>query len=52
MRKSYQAPEAEYVRLSPLENITIELGEISNPFDLAVAEDEAAEEAARSKTSQ
>ena len=42
--KKYHAPEAEYVSLFPAENITIELEDISNPFDLAVAEDEAAEE--------
>ena len=47
MKKNYLTPEVEYVSLLPMENITIELGEISNPFDLAVAEDEAAEEAAK-----
>jgi len=44
--KKYHAPEAEYVSLFPAENITIELEDISNPFDLAVALDEQKEEEA------
>jgi len=47
MRKIYRTPEVEYVDLLPLENISLETGEISNPFAAAVAEDEAAESAAR-----
>ena len=43
MRK-YVRPEAEFISLTPAENITIELEDISNPFDLAVALDEAKEE--------
>ena len=42
MRK-YVRPEAEFISLTPAENITIELEDISNPFDLAVALDEAKE---------
>ena len=44
--KKYIRPEAEYVSLFPAENITIELEDISNPFDLAVALDEQKEEEA------
>ena len=43
--KKYLTPEAEFISLNPAEETTIELGEISNPFDLAVAEDEAIEQA-------
>ena len=43
MRK-YVRPEAEFISLTPAENITIELEDISNPFDLAVALDEQKEE--------
>ena len=45
--KKYHAPEVELISLTPAENITIELGIFSNPFDLAVAEDEAIEQAER-----
>ena len=45
--KRYQSPAAELVSLSPSEAVAIELGDISNPFDLAVAEDEAIEEQER-----
>ena len=49
--KAYQTPAAELISLSPSEDIAIELGEISNPFDLAVAEDEAIEEQERQAAS-
>lgn len=42
--KKYLTPEAQYISLTPAENITIELEDISNPFDLAVALDEQKEE--------
>jgi len=42
--KKYFTPEANLISLSPAENITIELEDISNPFDLAVALDEQKEE--------
>ena len=42
--KKYYAPDAHFVSLAPAENITIELEDISNPFDLAVALDEQKEE--------
>ena len=45
--KIYQKPEAEFISLVSCENITIDLGDISNPFDRAVAEDEAIEQAER-----
>ena len=44
--KKYYAPDALFVSLAPSENITIELEDISNPFDLAVALDEQKEEEA------
>ena len=45
--KKYQKPGAEHVLLCLSEDIAIELGQISNPFDLAAAEDEAIEEQER-----
>ena len=45
--KRYQSPAAELVSLSPSDAVAIELGDISNPFDRAVAEDEAIEQAER-----
>ena len=47
MKKTYCSPEAELISLTPAESVTIELGIFSNPFDLAVAEDEAIEQAER-----
>ena len=47
MKRQYFAPEAEPISFSPAEAIAVELGDISNPFDLAVAEDEAIEQAER-----
>ena len=47
MKKNYQSPEAQQILLSPREDVTVELGIFSNPFDLAVAEDEAIEQAER-----
>lgn len=45
--KRYQSPAAEFISLTPSEAVAIDLGDISNPFDLAVAEDEAIEEQER-----
>ena len=42
--KKYLTPDAWFISLSPAENIALTTGDISNPFDAAVAEDEAAEE--------
>jgi len=50
--KRYIRPEAELISLSPAENITIELEDISNPFDLAVALDEQKEEEEASAVTQ
>ena len=47
MKKNYQSPEAQQILLSLREDVTVELGIFSNPFDLAVAEDEAIEQAER-----
>jgi len=44
--KKYHAPEAQFVSLSPVENIALTTEEISNPFDAAVALDEQKEEEA------
>ena len=44
--KKYFRPEAQYISLVPAESITIELEDISNPFDLAVALDEQEKEEA------
>ena len=51
MKKTYCSPEAELISLTPAESVTIVLGIFSNPFDLAVAEDEAIEEQERQAAS-
>jgi len=50
--KKYLTPDAWFISLAPAENITIELEDISNPFDLAVALDEQKEEEERAASQQ
>ena len=50
MKRTYQTPQTEYISLSAAEALTVDdttLGVASNPFGIAVAEDEAIEQAER-----